>query len=289
MTEKRLLEEFDEKDFKELDITDDFLFYSTLIRDMELCRELLEIILNQKIQKVKLVQAQRTIKHSYDGKGVRLDVYVADDNHTVYDIEMQATSNKNLSKRSRYYQGMIDLNLIKKGEDYKTLRKSYIIFICTFDPFGKNLCRYEFENRCVDALELRLEDESTKIFLNPYGTGQKISKKLKDFLDYLATRKCNSDFTKRLDKGVRAVVENEEWRLEYMTLRMRDRENIEKGLNAGLVAGRAESIIELLGEIEEISEELKGKIYAEQNVERLKEWLHLAKNAKTIEEFQEKM
>lgn len=77
------------------------------------------------------------IKHSYDGKGVRLDVYAADDEKTVYDIEMQATSNKNLPKRSRYYQGMIDLNLIKKGEDYKTLRKSYIIFICIFDPFGK--------------------------------------------------------------------------------------------------------------------------------------------------------
>ena len=241
MTEKeRLLQDFTEKDFEKLDITDDFLFYSTLSRNMELCRELLEIILDQKIRKVKLVQAQKSIKHSYDGKGVRLDVYVDDGKQTVYDIEMQATDNRNLPKRSRYYQGMIDLNLIKKGEDYKTLRKSYIIFVCTFDPFGKNLYRYEFENRCVDAPEIRLEDESTKIFLNPYGKGQNISRELKNFLDYLVTRNCNSAFTKSLDDEVWAVIENEEWRLEYMTLRMRDRENLERGLEQGLATGRKE-------------------------------------------------
>ncbi|MBO5373273.1 MAG: Rpn family recombination-promoting nuclease/putative transposase, partial [Lachnospiraceae bacterium] len=148
-------------------------------------------------------------------------------------IEMQATSNKNLSKRSRYYQGMIDLNLIKKGEDYKILRKSYVIFICTFDPFGRELYRYEFENRCVDALDIRLEDETTKVFLNPYGKDQKISQELKDFLEYLVTHKCNSVFTKRLDEEVKSIMKNEEWRLEYMTLNMRDRENIEAGRKEG--------------------------------------------------------
>ena len=236
--EKRLLNDFTEEDFKNLDITDDFLFYSTLIRNLDLCKELLEIILNQKIRKVKLIQAQKSIKHSYDGKGVRLDVYVADDKQTVYDIEMQATSSKNLPKRSRYYQGMIDLNLIKKGEDYKKLRKSYVIFICTFDPFGKGLYRYEFENRCVDALDIRLEDETSKIFLNPHGKGQNISKELKDFLDYLTTRKYKSAFTRRLDAEVNAVIESEEWRLEYMTLKMRDQENIEMGREEGRKEGQ---------------------------------------------------
>lgn len=286
MTEKeRLLGEVVEKDFEELNITDDFLFYTILSRNMELCRELLEIILDQKIQRVKLVQAQKSIKHSYDGKGVRLDVYVNDGKQTVYDIEMQATDNRNLPKRSRYYQGMIDLNLIKKGEDYIALRKSYIIFICTFDPFGKSLYRYEFVNCCVDAPEIRLEDECTKIFLNPYGKGQKISKELKYFLKYLVTRDCNSDFTKHLDDEVRAVIENEEWRLQYMTLKMRDRENMEKGL----AVGRAESILDLLGEVGEIPEELVEKIYEEKNIDILKKWLHLAKRSDTIDEFRSNM
>lgn len=42
-------------------------------------------------------------------------------------------------------------------------------------------------------------------------------------------------------------------------------------------------------DIGEISEILKATIYAEKSVDRLKKWLHLAKKADTIEEFQEKM
>ena len=91
----------------------------------------------------------------------------------------------------------------------------------------------------MDALEIRLEDECTKIFLNPYGKGQDISEELKEFLEYLVTRDCNSEFTKRLDDEVWAVVENEEWRLEYMTLKMRDRENLERGLATGRNEGES--------------------------------------------------
>lgn len=38
-----------------------------------------------------------------------------------------------------YYQGMIDLNILEKGEDYRNLKKSYVIFICTFDQYGKGV------------------------------------------------------------------------------------------------------------------------------------------------------
>ena len=33
----------------------------------------------------------------------------------------------NLPKRMRYYQGMIDLNILEKGENYKNLKKSFVI------------------------------------------------------------------------------------------------------------------------------------------------------------------
>lgn len=46
---------------------------------------------------------------------------------------MQTTKYEELPKRSRYYQDIIDLNLIEKGEAYDILNTSYIIFICTFD------------------------------------------------------------------------------------------------------------------------------------------------------------
>lgn len=52
-----------------------------------------------------------------DGKSMRLDVYVKDGDGvtvTVYDLEIQTTSQDDLPQRLRYYQGMIDLSLIEK-------------------------------------------------------------------------------------------------------------------------------------------------------------------------------
>ncbi len=43
--------------------------------------------------------------------------------NSVYDIEMQTTLQKDLGKRTRYYQGMIDLNLIEKGAKYSKLKR----------------------------------------------------------------------------------------------------------------------------------------------------------------------
>ena len=36
----------------------------------------------------------------------------------------------------------MDVSQLKPGEDYDTLPESYVIFICTFDPFGKGLYKY---------------------------------------------------------------------------------------------------------------------------------------------------
>lgn len=69
---------------------------------------------------------------------------------------MQPTKRGHLPKRSRYYQGMIDLELIEKGELYDKLKRSYVIFICRFDLFGKNRCIYTFENRCVEDMDVAL-------------------------------------------------------------------------------------------------------------------------------------
>ena len=57
---------------------------------------------------------------------------------------MQTTNYEELPKRSRYYQDIIDLKLIEKGQSYDILKTSYVIFICTFDFFEKNRSIYEF-------------------------------------------------------------------------------------------------------------------------------------------------
>lgn len=154
------------QEYRELGITNNFIF-KKVMRNHKLCKQLLEVILGVKIKRIEYQEEEKTIEHSLNARGVRLDVYVEDDENTVYNVEMQTTNPQNLPKRSRYYQGMIDLNLIQKGENYNLLRKSYVIFICTKDIFGKGRHIYTFENICIQDKDIRLNDEATKVFLNP--------------------------------------------------------------------------------------------------------------------------
>ena len=160
-------------------------------------------------------------------------MYSEDDSKTVYDCEMQTSRKDNLPKRTRYYQGMIDLNLLERGANYKELKKSYVIFICPFDEFKRGLHKYTFENRCKDMPELVLGDESTKIFLCAGGNADDVSDDMKDFLNWLTMEKTGSSrLVNELEKAVQKAKKHEEWRLEYMTLLMRDNEMREEGRNA---------------------------------------------------------
>ncbi|MBQ2900369.1 MAG: Rpn family recombination-promoting nuclease/putative transposase [Agathobacter sp.] len=217
------------KKYEELDFTDDFFFCKILIKNQTLCKELLELILQVKIAKIIFTAKQNPIEIKADAKGIRLDVYVEDAENTVYDIEMQPTAKKNLPKRSRYYQGMIDLNLIERGADYKELKKSFVIFICLSDPFDKGLHLYTFENQCHECPELLLGDETTKVFINAAGTADDVSQDMKDFLDYLQGKGTKNEFTQRIDDEVSKARAHEEWRLEYMSLFLRDQEMREEG------------------------------------------------------------
>ena len=221
----------------ELGISNDFLF-GKIMRNPELCRELLQRILpDLDIERIEYPETQKSIQPDVDARSVRLDVYVKDDKDTVYDIEMQVADTRELPKRSRYYQGMIDLQLIDKGQTYKKLNQSYIIFICPFDLFGKGRHVYTFENVCKEDTSVSLHDGTTKIFLNAYGMMDDVSEELKAFLDYVAGRDSDDVFVQKLEEALEDAKRNREWRHEYMTLLMRDQENLEKGMEKGMEKG----------------------------------------------------
>lgn len=169
----------------------------------------------------------------FSGRSVRLDVYVQDNKDIVYDIEMQVSDTKELPKRSRYYQSMIDLQLIDKGQHYKKLNRSYIIFICPFDAYGKGRHIYTFENICKEDNSISMGDEAVKIFLNANGTMGDVGDELKAFLDYVAGKRLEDSYVEKLEEAVREAKKNREWRHEYMTLLMRDQENQEIGEKRG--------------------------------------------------------
>ena len=220
------------KAYEELELKDDFMF-SVIMRDPKYVKPFLETILRIKIAKIEYPEVQKNIDIAAGAKGIRLDVYVEDEKHTVFNLEMQTTTARNLPKRMRYYQGMIDLNILEKGENYKNLKKSFVIFVCTFDLFGEGRHIYTFENRCIENLQLPLGDDTVKIILNTKGTMDDVTPELKRLLDYIDGAQPDDDFTKELEDAVDLVRRNEKWRLDYMTLQMNYQEKYEQGIEQG--------------------------------------------------------
>lgn len=78
---------------------------------------------------------------------------------------------------------------------------------------------------------------------------------LKAFLDYVAGKKPADPFVDELEAAVKNARKNREWRHEYMTLLMRDQENMEIGEKRG--EERLAQLIRLLSKDNRIPDIIK--------------------------------
>ena len=138
--------------FANLTIQSDFIFKKVMSRK-RICKHLLEELLQIEIADINYLEAEKTLEPEYTSRGIRLDIIVADDKNTHYNLEMQVKNNKNpdtdtyvLPKRSRYYQALLDIDLLQKGQPYDLLPPTFIIFICVFDFFEQGNYVYTFKN-----------------------------------------------------------------------------------------------------------------------------------------------
>ena len=231
------------KSWEELTISDNFLFLKVM-QDKRICKRLLEKILNINISEVYYPETEKSIDVSAVSKSVRLDVFVKTETGMTADIEMQVTAGAvgELPHRMRYYQAMIDLEALGKGQDYTELKLTFIIFICTFDPFGLNRKIYTFTNRCREEEELELGDGTAKIFLNAKGTDGEVDGDIEKFLAYVNGQAAEGEFTKDIAAEVKRIKEHEETRLEYMTLMMELKQQRREGFAEGHAMGLAKGI-----------------------------------------------
>lgn len=208
--------------FEELNLSNAFLFAAAL-EDEEICQLVLEMILGRPVSRVK-VHIEHTILYNSKYRSIRLDVYATDEVLVGYNLEMQNKDEHNLPKRSRFHQAEIDVAALNPGDDFSDLKPSYIIFICTFDPFGLGLYRYTFEKRCLEA-DFSLGDETYTIFLNTKGSNdEKAPKELVEFLKYVengedsATGGIKDGGVEKLHKKICKLKKSRRWRESYMTL-----------------------------------------------------------------------
>ena len=202
------------KPVEELKFTDDFMFCHVM-KSPELCKGVIERLLGIKVDKIEYPELQKEIRPYYSAHGIRMDVYVKDSNK-IFDIEMQTTIPDDLPRRMRYYQSMIDVDSLISGCEYEALKESYVIFLCTKDPFGLNLPVYTFKTACKEAKDFYLNDGINKIFFNASAFDSEKNLEIKGFLGYLCSGKPSDNFTKNLEQRVERLKINEIFRSDYM-------------------------------------------------------------------------
>ena len=237
----------EKKTLDELTLMDDYMF-AQVMRNTKYLRPLLEYILQIKIASIRLLEPQKNEKQGYNSKGVRLDLYVEDDKGTIYNVEVQTYTEDALPKRMRYYQSVLDISILNPGHDYSELRKTFVIFICNYDPFERGRIIYTFENVCREEPDLKFDDDTYKIVVNTKGTRGEISAELREIIRYLDDEEITGEISRELDNAVKEVKSSEERRLEYMLLYVRDNEMLargrKEGLQQGLLQGRQEGLQE---------------------------------------------
>lgn len=178
------------KPLEELEFSDDFMFMQVM-SDTSICKQFIEAIFGKRIKEVMYHHVQDVISIEPESHGVRFDVkFVGDSN--VYNIEMQKTDKKDIVRRVRYYQALLDSTLLPPGQVYENLPNTFIIFICAFDPFGEGYARYT-QVPCIKEVGKTLRNGTQVIYLNsqytPVDRYMNVSEDVRCLLDYIKSPK----------------------------------------------------------------------------------------------------
>lgn len=224
--------------WNKLTLRNNFMF-RLVMEKQELCKKLIECILGIRIKSISYMEHEKSFEANLKSKGVRLDLFVIDEDGVAYDIEMQMDNSYKefLGRRTRYYVSTMDNNALKKGERYSQLRKSYVIFICTFDPFDRGLAKYTFNAICNEDHSLVLDDGVTRVFINTEGDRHRVSKELANLISYISTGEVTDDYTRDLDEEVQALRNDDGRERDYMTYMQTIMEHEDMAYSRGLSNG----------------------------------------------------
>ena len=160
-------------DTKFYGFTNDEIFGS-IMQNKRFCKAIIQAALpDVNVVLVESIDAQKELGPKSDkrSKSVRLDIAVKDQSGNLYDCEMQVNNNHDIGPRMRYYQSSMDRDTLDRGEPYTSLSRTYLIFLCAFDPFGKGKLRYSFHLYDDEDKSIQLKNNAENIIINSKGSG----------------------------------------------------------------------------------------------------------------------
>lgn len=214
-------------------------------------------------------------------RSVRLDILATDSTGRKINIEIQRSDKGAGHQRARFNSSMMDVNLLPKGDDFKDLPETWVVFITENDVMGYGLPLYQIE-RYILPIGKTFNDGSHILYVNgAYRDDTPIGKLMHDFCcadpekmyyDVLAER---VKFFKESKEGIAIMCKVME-DMRYESLQQGIKQGIKQGTEQGKKAEKKMTVLRMfeagkyaLKEIAEISglslEEVQ-KLQTEQNI-----------------------
>lgn len=175
-TEKRQLEIV-----RQLRPIDD-CFFEVMMEDPDACEELLQVVLENPLLRIKkeTVSGQKSIR-IIGKRSIRVDAYAEGNEDTVFNIEIQRADNENHVKRVRYNASVITVNRSEPGDLFEQVQELFVIYIADFDVLHNGRTINHAKMTCVET-GVALNDGLHEIFVTTVGKdNSKIARLMREY------------------------------------------------------------------------------------------------------------
>lgn len=148
------------KDFRPIDD----VFFEVLADDIEVCEEILRVIMEDDKLLVNDVIVQSSERNLY-GRSVRLDALCTLSNSKKVNIEVQRSDNDDHLRRVRFNSASITVKESNAQEKFEEIVDVYVVYISEFDIFNANKTIYHVDKVIRETNEA-VDDGSQEIFVN---------------------------------------------------------------------------------------------------------------------------
>ena len=202
--------------FDKLTLANDFVF-KMVLENEAICKKLIEMVLGKPVSRVVSLETEKTLSEGFFSHSVCFDVYV-EGSDEVIDFEIQCSSIKSIEKRAREYQGNLDVEQLSKGKAYSSLKESWIVFFCTFDPFKLGIPVYTVRQTYEEAKEAKYDDGTHKVFYNCTAWDKCTDKEMRAFLKLVMGLEAETEYTRQIVHVMHSSLKREDVRRNVMRL-----------------------------------------------------------------------
>ena len=190
-------------------------FMRNVLKKKVCAQEVLRIILQQDVD-ISEVIVQKDYKN-LQGRSAILDCVVRTGGRKrkIFNLEVQQGKSGAIPKRARYHSGLIDMNILKPGQEFGALPESTVIFITAEDVLGEGRAIYHVD-RTIRESGRQFRDKSHIIYVNSAMTDNTpLGRLMHDF----HCRNADEMYNEVLAERVRELKETEEG-VEHMCKEM---------------------------------------------------------------------